>query len=92
MVRIGVVGVGNMGRYHIANIKDGKVKAVSYTHLDVYKRQAKTSFVISRSTGPGRSSCATLQASSRAAGRLSTFRTKRLYFVMGMVMPCISAS
>ena len=26
MVRIGVVGVGNMGRSHIANIKDGKVK------------------------------------------------------------------
>ena len=34
-----IIGYGSQGHAHAQNLNDSGVKAVSYTHLDVYKRQ-----------------------------------------------------
>ena len=36
---IAIIGYGSQGHAHALNLKDSGCNAVSYTHLDVYKRQ-----------------------------------------------------
>ena len=37
--KIAIVGYGSQGHAHALNLRDSGCDAVSYTHLDVYKRQ-----------------------------------------------------
>ena len=53
---------------------------------------AVTSFVMSTSTGPGRSDTAILNASLKVSASSSTLRTTKLCLVMGMVMPAMYTS
>ena len=37
--KIAIIGYGSQGHAHALNLKESGCDAVSYTHLDVYKRQ-----------------------------------------------------
>ena len=36
---VAIIGFGSQGHAHAMNLNESGVNAVSYTHLDVYKRQ-----------------------------------------------------